>query len=125
MTLLTEIQAAQSQLLLPFTIKPLLVRSPLSIVQLLNPNFCNLWQLDPSNYGDSSDCVYLRLFLNYEVTNEVQGERGFSPTFNGTTAKHTTTRRIISGNLNNRLVILIIKDLCLRCVIKHFSLILF
>ncbi len=102
MTLLTEIQAAQSQLLLPFTIKPLLVRSPLSIVQLLNPNFCNLWQFDPSNYGDSSDCVYLRLFLNYEVTNEVQGERGFSPTFNGTTAKHTTTRRIITATVRQQ-----------------------
>ncbi|MEH1789996.1 MAG: hypothetical protein V7L23_31630 [Nostoc sp.] len=102
MTLLSEIQAAQSQLLLPFINKQLLVRSPLSVIQLFNPNHYNLWQFDSGNYGDSSDYVYLRLFPGYESTNEVQGDRGFKPSFNGTVAQHTTTRRIFTATVRQQ-----------------------
>jgi hypothetical protein len=102
MTLLTEIQAAQSQLLLPFINKQLLVRSPLSVIELFNPNQYNLWQFDSGNYGDSSDYVYLRLFPSYESTNEVQGDRGFKPSFNGTVAQHTTTRRTFTATVRQQ-----------------------
>jgi hypothetical protein len=102
MTLLSEIQAAQSQLLPPFINKQLLVRSPLTVIQLFNPNHYNLWQFDSGNYGDSSDYVYLRLFPGYESANEVQGDRGFKPSFNGTVAQHTTTRRTFTATVRQQ-----------------------
>jgi hypothetical protein len=99
MTLLSEIQTAQAQLLLPFVSKQLLVRSPLSIIELFNPNHYNLWQFDPSNYGDSSDYVYLRLFPKYESADESLGEKGYFPTFSKVATRHTTTQRAFTATV--------------------------
>lgn len=101
MTLLTDIQAAQSQVLLPFVNKPLLVRTPLEVIEAFNPNHYDLWLFDPTNYGDSADYVYLRLFPKYESPID-PADRGYFPTFNGTATRHATTRRTFTATINQQ-----------------------
>lgn len=100
MTLLTEIQAAQSLLIRPFVTKPLLIRTPLAIASELNPNNYNLWFFDPTNYGDSGDYVYLRLWPKYEADDKPTGDRGYYPTFNGTAMRYSTIRREFTATVN-------------------------
>lgn len=95
MTLLSKIQLAQSQLIRPFVAKQLLIRTPLALVQQYNPNHYFLWMFDSNTtaYGDTSDYVYLRLFPEYEATDENLGEKGYVATYNGTAIRNSPTRQ--------------------------------
>jgi hypothetical protein len=93
MTLLSEIQSAQSQLIRPFVAKQLLIRTPLALVEQFNPNHYFLWMFDSTNYGDSSDYVYLRLFPEYESNDTPTGEKGYTATYNGSAIRNSTTRQ--------------------------------
>lgn len=94
MTLLTDIQSAQSSLIRPFVTKPLLIRTPLAVVQEYLPNNLYLYVFDPdyTTYGDTSNFVYLRLFPQYEAADETQGERGYFPSYSGTVIRNSTTK---------------------------------
>lgn len=93
MTLLSEIQSAQSQLIRPFVAKQLLIRTPLTLVEQFNPNHYFLWMFDPTSYGDSADYVYLRLFPEYESADEKSGDKGYFPSYSSTVIRNSTTRQ--------------------------------
>lgn len=92
MTLLDNIIAAQSQLVRPFVNKPLLIRTPISLVAEFNPNSYFLWMFDSTNYGDSSNYVYIRLFPQYESADKPIAGKGYKPTFARSAIAPTTTR---------------------------------
>jgi hypothetical protein len=91
MTLLTNIQAAQSVLKKPFINKPLLIRTHLSLVAEYNPNNYFLWMFDPGNYGDSS--AYIRLFPQYESQNKPLADIKYRTTYSGSATTITTVRK--------------------------------
>ena len=75
------------------------MRSPLAVVELFNPKHYNLWVFDPTNYGDSADYIYLRLFPRYESADESQGEKGYFPTFSRVATRHATTQRAFTATV--------------------------
>ncbi len=95
MTLLQEIQSAQTLCIPPFISKRILLRVPLTVVATLNPQSRSLWLFDPNHYdsSDTNDYVYLRLFPQYTPEDDYLGDRAFKPSFNGTVANYSTTRR--------------------------------
>ena len=95
MTLLQDITAVQNLCLPPFTNKRILLHIPLTVVATINPQSRSLWLFDPSHYdsSDTSDYVYLRLFPQYTPEDDYLGDRAFKPSFNGTIANYSTTRR--------------------------------
>jgi len=101
MTLLTEIQSAQSVLHPPFVTKQILVRSPIRVIELFNPTHQNLWLFDPTHYDgtDTDDYVYLRLFPKYTPQNEPLAERAFKPTFSRITASTATVQRTFQATV--------------------------
>lgn len=84
MALIDDINSAQSAIKLPFANKPILIRTPLTLVDTYNPNRLQLWLYDPTNYitEDNNDWVYLRLFPQYEPTDEPVKSGKYSHTFN-------------------------------------------
>ncbi|MEH2135428.1 hypothetical protein [Nostoc sp.] len=101
MTLLTEIQTAQSLLHPPFVNKQLLVRSPLSVIELFNPSHQNLWLFDPTHYDstDTDDYAYLRLFPKYEPQDVGLGDRSFKPSFSRIIATTSTVQRTFQSTI--------------------------
>ncbi len=96
MTLLQEIQSAQSLLLPPYASKRLLIYTPLSVIAALNPLKQQLWIFDPTHYmsNDTDDYVYLTLFPTYTPEDEILGQRGYKNTFNRSAiAPPSTVRR--------------------------------
>lgn len=95
MTYYTDIQSAQSRLLPPYASKRLLVRSPLSIIESLNPDKFNLWQFDPTFYDgeDTADYVYLVFFPRYTPEDDTFGEAAYKNTFARSAVFAPTTER--------------------------------
>jgi hypothetical protein len=105
MTYYTDIQSAQSLVLPPYSSKRLLVRSPLSVVEQINPEKYNLWQFDPTFYDDTdtSDYVYLVFFPEYTVEDEKFGEGGYKNTFSRSSFVPTTTRKGFTAKISQPL----------------------
>ena len=95
MTLINDINSAQSVIKLPFANKPLLIRTPISLVDAYNPNRLQLWIYDPTNYltQDNNDWVYLRLFPQYEPADELIAEGKYSHTFNSSAVANLSAIR--------------------------------
>lgn len=94
MALLDDIVNAQSKLILPFAVAPILVRCPISVVEQINPDPNCLWIFDPTSRGDGAGYIYLRLFLN-KYTPEVEklAEEGYKPTYARDAVATPTTAR--------------------------------
>lgn len=106
MTYLDNIQQAQTKLILPFARKRLLLRTPLSVVESLNPQQYNLWQFDPTNYdsNDNDDYVYLTLFPDYTPEDTAIAETEYRNTFSRSAALSVSTKRLgFTASINQSL----------------------
>lgn len=101
MTLLSEIQAAQSQWLFPLVRKRLLVRTPLTLVGQFNPDHLDLRFFDSTNYtsDDDDSSVYLVLFPKYAPLDDFAAERGYKNQYNGTGASASTKRLAFEASI--------------------------
>lgn len=95
MTLLSEIQQAQSQWLYPLFNKRILIRTPIALVQQYNPNHLNLQFFDPTNYvtGDNDNYVYMVMFPEYESEDEFLADRKYKPASNSSAIAVPSTLR--------------------------------
>lgn len=112
MSTLTAIQDAQSILINPltgsvynYTHKRLLVRIPISLVDVFNPNKEELWRFDPTLYNgtDTNSFVYLVFFPEYTSEDEVLSGQGLKVGFSvSSLANLSTMRRGFSCSISQR-----------------------
>lgn len=101
MTFFDDIVSAQSCIIQPFASKVILVRSPLTIAQQVNPPADKLWLFDPTHYDatDTNDYVYLRIFPNYTPEDDIVGDRTLRNTFNGSAIAPSRVRRGFNADI--------------------------
>ena len=118
MTLLEEIKNYEltHQCESPLANKPLLIRTPIAVIQQLNPTHKYLDLFDSNHYdiSDTNDYAYLRLFPNYDIENDRLGEKGFRNTFSQSAVfAVATTRRGFKATISDqrKLILDIVRQL--------------
>jgi len=95
MTTLESITNAQINCAGKLARQPLLVLTPVAVIEELQINSKWFYLFDPTHYQntDTDDCVYLKLFTDYSPETNKLGEAGFKTIFNRTGYGASTIRR--------------------------------